>query len=76
MVLYVRMVDVIDGNNGDGDPIIVCADEAEKQRLIDFTNNQSDGRYMVEEDVYLRTVDEWIENEQEIEEELKALGFD
>jgi hypothetical protein len=67
---FVRLVDVIDGNNGDGDPIVLCLTESDKQRLEDFCENQSDGRYMVEDDVYINTVDSWIEKEKRIFEEM------
>lgn len=60
----VRMVDVIDGDNGDGDPIVVCATLQEFQRLTHFVEQESDQRYIIE-DAYVSTVDEWIANEKQ-----------
>jgi hypothetical protein len=71
---FVRLVDVIDGNNGDGDPIVSYETPEELARLIDFVDNQSDGRYQVEDDVYMSTVDAWIENEKRQLEEWRAFS--
>jgi hypothetical protein len=70
---YVRMIDVIRGNNGDGDPIVSYETPEELERLEHFCEHESDGRYMVEDDVSIRTVDEWITNEKEINSELRGL---
>jgi hypothetical protein len=68
---YVRLVDVVDGTNGDGDPIISYHSDEELDRLIVFVNDESDGRYIISHDVFMSTVDEWITDQREILEENK-----